>query len=168
MSNQKQQNIRTMTAILCTTLLGVSLLVTGCINTGEVKTPKSTQGYEPKRVYDADVSKVWKAANDVFDENRISVLSSDQASGRIQTDTIAGENLISIMGGGTMFRYSYNIRITSGDGGKTKLAIICKLESMHQIQNSTRPYMDVSPENPAKVKNYENWLYEQIEKKLGV
>ena len=166
MNNQKKKNITTMTAILSTTLLGISLLVTGCINTGEVKTQKSTLGFEPKRIYDADVGKVWKVTNDVLDENRIPVLSSDQASGRIQTDTIAGENYVSVLGGGTMFRYSYNIRITAGDGGKTKLAIICKLESMHQIQNSTRPYMDVSPENPEKVKNYENLLYEQIEKKL--
>lgn len=166
MNNRKTKNISNITAILGTTLVGISLLVVGCINTGEVKTPKSTQGFEPKRVYNADVSKVWKVTNDVLDENRISVLSSDQASGRIQTDTIAGENYVSVVGGGTMFRYSYNIRITSGDGGKTKLAIICKLESMHQIKNSTRPYMDVSPENSDKVKNYETWLYEQIEKKL--
>src|ERR1022692_4204648 len=126
------KNITIITTILGTTLLGTSLLVTGCINTGEVKTPKTSQGFEPKRVYVADVSKVWKVTNDVLEENRISVISSDQASGRIQTDTIAGENLISIVGGGTMFRYSYNIRITREDGGKTKLAIICKLESMHQ------------------------------------
>lgn len=160
------KNTTTITTILGTALLGTSLLVTGCINTGEVKTPKTSQGFEPKRVYDADVSKVWKVANDVLDENRISVISSDQVSGRIQTDTIAGENLISVVGGGTMFRYSYNIRITGEDGGKTKLAIICKLESMHQIRNSTRPFMDVSPEYPDKVKNLENWLYERVEKKL--
>jgi hypothetical protein len=166
MSNQKTKTISTITAILGTTLLGISLLVTGCFSTGEVKPPKPSQAFEPKRTYDANASKVWKVTNDVLDENRISVISSDQASGRIQTDTIAGENLISVVGGGTMFRYSYNIRITGEDGGKTKLAIICKLESMHQIRNSTRPFMDVSPEYPDKVKNYENWLYEQIEKKL--
>jgi hypothetical protein len=148
------------------TLLGVSLLVTGCINTGEVKTPKSTQSFEPKRAYDTSVSKVWKAANDTLDENRISVVSSDQAAGRIQTDTVAGDNYISVLGGGTMTRYSYNIRVTGEEGGKTKLFVICKYESMHQVGSSTRPYMDVGPEHPDKVKNYENWLYEQIEKKL--
>jgi hypothetical protein len=160
------KNITIITTILGTTLLGTSLLVTGCINTGEVKTPKTSQGFEPKRVYVADVSKVWKVTNDVLEENRISVISSDQASGRIQTDTIAGDNYVSVLGGGTEFRYSYNIKITGEDGGKTKLSIICKLESMHQIRNSTRPFMDVSPENPDKVKNLENWLYERVEKKL--
>jgi len=160
------KNITIITTILGTTLLGTILLVTGCINTGEVKTPKTSQGFEPKRSYDADVGKVWKVTNDVLDENRIAVISSDQASGRIQTATIAGENYVSVLGGGTEFRYSYNIRITGADGGKTKLSIICKLESMHQVGHSTRPFMDVSPENPDKVKNLENWLYERVEKKL--
>ncbi len=138
--------------------------LTGCFSTGEVKYPQASPGFEPKRAYDATVDKVWKAATDALDRNRIAVVSSDQSSGRIQTDTVAGENLISIVGGGTMFRYSYNIRVTHDEGGKTKLSIICKLESMHQIHNSTRPFMDVSPENQATVKNLENWLYEQIEK----
>ena len=147
-------------------LLLTAVFLAGCINTGEVKTPQAAQGFEPKGIYDADVSKVWKVTNDVLDENHIPVLSSDQASGRIQTDTIPGANFISVLGGGTETRYSYNIRITGEDGGKTKLAIICKLESMHQIGSSARPWMDVSPEYPDKVKNYDNWLYQQIEKRL--
>ena len=155
-----------MTAVLATAMVGASLLLTGCVNTGEVKTPKATLGYAPKRVYDASAGKIWKAVNDVLDENRIAVLSSDQTSGRIQTDTIAGDNYISVLGGGTMTRYSYNIKVIGDDGGKTRLLIVGKVESMHQIGNSTRPFMDVSPECPEKVKNYENWLFEQIEKKL--
>jgi hypothetical protein len=161
--------MKTITAIKIVSgaaLLGVNLFLAGCINTGEVKTPQAMQGFEPKQIYDADVSKLWKVTNDVLDENHIPVLSSDQASGRIQTDTIAGANYISVLGGGTETRYGYNIRITGEDGGKTRLAIICKLESMHQIGSSARPWMDVSPEYPDKVKNYENWLYQQIEKKL--
>jgi hypothetical protein len=161
--------MKTITAIKIVSgaaLLGMNLFLTGCINTGEVKTPLAAQGFEPKQTYDADVSKVWKVANDVLDENHIPVLSSDQASGRIQTDTIPGANYVSVLGGTTETRYSYNIRITGEDGGKTKLAIICKVESMHQIGSSTRPWMDVSPEYPDKVKNYENWLFEQIEKNL--
>jgi hypothetical protein len=148
------------------TILGITLFLTGCINTGEVKTPLAAQGFEPKGIYNADVTKVWKVTNNILDEDRISVISSDQASGRIQTDTIAGANYVSVLGGGTEFRYSYNIKITGEDGGKTKLTIICKLESMHQIGSSARPWMDVSPEYPDKVKNYENVLYEQIEKDL--
>jgi hypothetical protein len=148
------------------TMLVITLLLTGCINTGEVKTPLAAQGFEPKGIYNADVSKVWKVTNDVLDANHIPVLSSDQASGRIQTDIIPGANYVSVLGGTTETRYSYNIRITGEDGGKTKLAIICKLESMHQIGSSARPWMDVSPEYPDKVKNYVNWFYEQIEKGL--
>ncbi len=161
--------MKTITAIKVVSgaaLLGISLFLIGCINTGEVKTPQAAQGFEPRGIYDADVSKVWKVTNDVLDENHIPVLSSDQASGRIQTDTIPGANYISVLGGGTETRYSYNIRITGEIGGKTRLAIICKLESMHQIGSSARPWMDVSPESPDKVKNYENWLFQQIEKKL--
>jgi hypothetical protein len=143
-----------------------SVALAGCFNTAEVKYPQANSGFEPKRTYDATADKVWKAAVDALDSNRVTVLSADQASGRIQTDTLAGPNFISIVGGGTMYRYSFNLRITREESGKTKLFIVCKLESMHQIQNSTRPFMDVSPENQATVTGLENWLYEQIEKGL--
>ena len=150
---------KAFTALLLTAM-------TGCFSTGEVKYPQASPGFQPKRAYNVSADKVWKAVNDALESNRIAVVSADQPSGRIQTDTVAGENFVSIVGGGTVFRYSYNIRITHEEGGKTKLSIICKLESMHQIHNSTRPFMDVSPENQAAVMNLENWLYEQVEKNL--
>ena len=101
------------------TMLGITLFLAGCINTGEVKTPLAAQGFEPKGIYSADVSKVWKITNDALDANHIPVLSSDQTSGRIQTDTIPGANYVSVLGGTTETRYSYNIRITGEYGGKT-------------------------------------------------
>jgi hypothetical protein len=142
-------------------------VLTGCFSTGEVKYPQPSEGFNPKRIYDAPIEKVWKAVNDSLDSNRVAVLSSDKSAGRIQTDTVAGENYESALGGGTMFRYSYDVRITSEVDGKTKLSIMCKLESMHQSQRSTRPFMDVSPENQPTVKKLEDWLYEQVEKQLA-
>ncbi len=143
-------------------------VLTGCysINTHEVKYPQASQGFEPKRTYDASADKAWKAVNDALDRNRVAVVSSDQAAGRIQTDTVAGENSVMVLGGGTFYRYGYNIRLTPEDGGKTKIAVICKLESMFQTSRSTRPFTDVSPEHQPTVKALENWLYEEIEKSL--
>jgi hypothetical protein len=140
--------------------------VVGCTMQSGPNFPQPSPGFTPRHVYDASFEKVWKAVNDALDNNRIAIVSSDQAAGRMQTDYIAGPitSYVGFLGGTGTSRYSYNIKVSREDDGKTKLLIIGKLEqTLHGGQSAT-PYRDITPQNQAIVTNLENWLYEQIDK----
>lgn len=149
-------------------LLALSFALAGCITGG--KYPQaSTPGYEPRVIYDASFDKVWKAVNDALDSNRIAVVSTDQAAGRMQTDYVTGPTVgyLGGLGGLQNSRGNFNIRITREDSGKTKLLIIAKYETAYQGSHGNNTlYKDVSAQSPKVVKGMENWLYEQIEKRL--
>jgi hypothetical protein len=143
-------------------------LVVSCTTQSGPKFPQPSAGYTPRHTYDASFEKVWKTVNDTLDNNRIAVVSSDQAAGRMQTDYIAGPitSYVGFLGGVGTSRYSFSIKVNRQDDGKTKLLIIGKLEqTLHGGQSAT-PYRDITPQNQAIVTNLENWLYEQIEKGL--
>jgi hypothetical protein len=149
----------------CISLILLALVV-GCAMQSGPKFPQPSPGYTPRRAYDASFEKVWKAVNEALDNNRIGVVSADQAAGRIQTDYIAGPETTynAFLGGVGTSRYSFNIKMSRQDDGKTKLLIIGKLEqTLHGGQTAT-PYRDITPQNQAIVTNLENWLFEQIEK----
>jgi hypothetical protein len=149
-------------------ILLLAAFVGGCTAQSGPKFPQASPGYAAHQVYDASVEKVWKAVNDALDANRIAVVSSDQAAGRIQTDYIAGTTTayVAYLGGVGSSRYSYNIKISHQDDGKTKLLIIGKLEQTLHGGHSATPYRDITAQNQPIVTNLENWLYEQISKAL--
>jgi hypothetical protein len=140
--------------------------IVGCTTQSGPPFPKPTEGYAPRRVYDAPVETVWKTVNDTLDEDRVAVVSSDQTAGRIQTDYIAGPqtSYVGFLGGVGSSRYNFNIKVTRGDDGKTKLLISSKLEQTLHGEHSATPYRDITAQNQVIVTNLENWLYERIEK----
>jgi hypothetical protein len=147
-------------------LLAIAMAVAGCITEGKDRQKTATAAFQPRLVYDASFDKVWKAVNDILDQNRISVVSSDKATGRVQTDKITGPTTSPALLWVQNSRYSYNIRITPDDNGKTKVSILAKLEVSRQHGQTVEPYQDVTLQNQKIVKDYENWLYEQVEKAL--
>jgi hypothetical protein len=150
------------------TFLVLTAFVGGCATQSGPKFPQPSPGYAPRQVYDTSIEKVWKAVNDALDSNRIAVVSSDQAAGRIQTDYITGTTTayVAYLGGVGSSRYSYNIKISRQDDGKTKVLILSKLEQTLHGGHSATPYRDITTENQPIVTNLENWLYEQISKAL--
>jgi hypothetical protein len=156
-------NISRLSAFLVFTVF-----VGGCAMQSGPQFPQSSPGYTPRRVYDASFEKVWKTVNDTLDANRIAVVLSDQGAGRIQTDYITGTTTayVAFLGGVGSSRYSYNIKISRQEDGKTKLLIIGKLEQTLHGSHSTTPYRDITAQNQTIATHLENWLYEQIEKGL--
>jgi hypothetical protein len=154
------------TKLTCAVLFAFTFVLAGCITEGKDRFKKPSAGFQTHVVYDTSLEKAWKAVNDALDKNRIPVLSSDQASGRIQTDTVAGPTTSPALMWVDNSRYSYNIRVTHDDAGKTKILILAKIEVAHHQRNNNMSYEDQTPANHAAAKDLENWLYEQIEKAL--
>ena len=149
-------------------ILTTILLVFGCATqVGKATYPKATEGFVPKKIYAASFDPAWNSIGQALEENRIVIASSDKASGRVTTDYIAGPSeLYAVgLGGGTVYRYKYNISARA-EGEKTKITIFCTLEYSYSNSDVAKPFVDYGKENPQLVTSLENWLYEQIEKKL--
>jgi hypothetical protein len=147
---------RLIFSLIC---LAAYLLVSGCMtNTGAKKLPEAALGYQPKKIYDVDFNKAWKSVSRTLETEKIALITSNKAEGRMVTDNIQGSTETS-MGATITTRYSYMILFKKISSNKTRINIICKFESM----SSTIQWHDISKSNPGRVAKLEAWLYERIE-----
>ncbi|MDR3562669.1 MAG: hypothetical protein P4N59_14710 [Negativicutes bacterium] len=153
------------TSIPFAILLALALsLVTGCVSDNG-KFPQPTAGFTPKQAYSVPYDKVWNGILDALNENRITTVGVDKASGTIGTDYLAGPgSFMVIMAQST--RYKYGITVRSQPDGTVKVDVICKVESTINGGNGSSQWRDVTPQNAALASKLETWLYEQIEKKI--
>ena len=138
----------------------------GCI-TDNGKFPMSSPNFVPKRTYVVSHDKLWQATLDALDANRISVVNSDKADGRIQTDYIAGPGELNIaLAISQITRYKYNVTLRDEANGSVRLSIICTIEDSMSSARSTSQWRNVTNQNTALENRIEVWLYEQIERQL--
>jgi hypothetical protein len=151
-----------LSSVVC--CIGILLLVSGCASIGGAKFPEPAAGFQPKNNYDVAYEKMWINVRRVLETERIGIASSDKESGRIVTDYVQGETQILAAGllGAITTRYNYTITFEKTDSDKTRVGIICKLESMSEGLD----WHDVSRDNKALVNKLENWLYQRIENSL--
>jgi len=143
------------------TLVGCVPAGTGTL--GNARFPEaSTAGFQPEREYNVSYENMWKRIRHVLNAERISIASSDKKEGRIRTDYIQGETQLLLGGFADAFstRYKYTISLERIAQDKTRLNIICALETAPD----TGHWADASKDNAALVTNLENWLYERIHK----
>lgn len=143
-----------------------ALLAGGCV-TDNGKFPTPDANFTPKRTYAVSHDKLWQAALDALDENRIAVVNSDKADNRIQTDYIAGPGEVNIaLAISQITRYKYNITMRDEANGSVKLNVICTVEDSMSSAHSTSQWRDVTGQNTALENRLETWLYEQVEGEL--
>jgi NlpB/DapX lipoprotein len=141
-------------------------LLGGCV-TDNTKFPAPTANFTPKQKYAVSHDKLWQAALDALDSNRIAVVSSDKADGIIQTDYIAGPGEVMIpLGIEQVTRYKYNISLRDEASGSVKLNVICTIEDSMSSGHSASQWHDVTSQNTAQAAKLEAWLYEQVEDAL--
>jgi hypothetical protein len=140
------------------------LFATGCVSDNG-KFPAPSANFTPKRTYAVPYDKLWQAALDALDKNRITTVSVDKASGIISTDYVAGPGqFMVIMAQST--RYKYSISLRNESDGSVRMNVICKVESSINGQHGADPYRDVTPQNAVLTGKLESWLYEQIETEI--
>lgn len=137
---------------------------TGCV-TDNGKFPAPDANFMPKRTYAVPHDKLWQAALDALDKNRIAVATSDKADGIIQTDYLAGPGEFMVFAT-QITRYKYNITLRDESNGNVKLNIICTIEDSMNDGRSSTQWRDVTPQNQSLAAKLEAWLYEQIETDL--
>jgi hypothetical protein len=142
----------------CAALL---LFAGGCVTTNGTL-PTSSANFTPKGTYAISRDKLWQTILDTLDKNHIAAVTADKSSGIIQTDYIAGPEVANIAFVESV-HYKYNISLRDQSDGSVKVNIIGKLESTVNSGHGSSQWNDVTPQNVEKVKNLENWLYEQIE-----
>jgi len=130
------------------------------------KFPEPSAGFQPKRIYNVDYDQMWKTALRILEKNKIIVVSA--AEGRVVTDYIEGRT--ESMGpagilGTITTRYKYSLVVERIEQTKTRLGIICRLES-RSVTRASPGWHDISFENKQRLSMLEDWLYEQIENSL--
>lgn len=151
---------RTLLAFAC----AAALLAGGCV-TDNGKFPTPDANFMPKRSYAVSHEKLWQAALDALDKNRIAVVNSDKADGIIQTDYLAGPGEFMVFAT-QITRYKYNIAMREESDGSVKLDIICTVEDSVDDGRSSTQWRDVTPQNQPLAAKLEAWLYEKIEDEL--
>jgi hypothetical protein len=152
---------RTLFTFGCALML---LAGAGCVSdNGGFPTP--TANFTPKRAYAISQDKLWQSILDTLDKNRITIVSTDKASGIIGTDYIAGPGRLVLggLGGAQSTRYKYSINLRSDADGSVKVNVICKVESSINSGRGSSQWRDVTPSNVPLADKLETWLYEQIE-----
>ena len=132
------------------------------------KWPQPSPNFVPKQTYQVSFDKLWSAALDALDNNRITTVSLDKATGIIQTDFIQGFSFhidLILSKGGNDTRYKYNLKLKEQTDGSFKLNIVCKIEESSYTENGGTGWAEVGS-RPIH-KQLETWLYEQIEKGLN-
>lgn len=152
-----------LTSLLCAAAL---MLAVGCVSDNG-KFPTPTANFVPKRAYTVSQDKLWRAALDTLDNNRIAVINSDKVDGMIQTDYVSGPGNIMIpLNISQITRYKYHLNFRGEPDGSIKLNIICTVEDSMSDGKTTSQWRDVTSQNAKLVDSLETWLYEQVEDEL--
>jgi hypothetical protein len=136
--------------------------VSGCFSVGRTAFPVSAAGFQPQKEYRASYDQVWTTINRALQSERINVVSSLKADGRIVTDYVQGETQMIALVMALTTRYKYNISLERTAPETTRVTVIATLESSSQ----GLAWHDVSKDNQQIVQRLEYWLYERIERSL--
>jgi len=133
------------------------------------KIPEPSKNFVPRITYTVSYDRLWDAIMAALDKNQITALSADKTSGIIQSDFF-GEGTRLVLGGlaGTQSsRWKCNLALRNQSDDSVKLNITAKCESTSSSENLSTQWHDVSSQNAKSLKQFETWLYEQIEKELS-
>lgn len=145
----------------------ISVFLAGCVPIGATRFPQASENFLPKKEYAASFENTWASVHDVLNKNRIVVAAENKSEGRITTDYVQGQGQADAFGllGVISTRYKYAIRLTRAGSGNITIAVLANLESSGDAMPAWR---DISNDNKGIVAKLENWLYEQIQKRLVV
>jgi len=141
----------------------VACVPVGTGTLGSARFPEAPPaGFQPEREYKVSYENMWNRIRHVLNAERISIASSDKQEGRILTDYIQGETQLLLGGfaGAFSTRYKYTMSLERIAQDKTRLNIICTLETAPD----TGHWAEASKDNAGAVTKLENWLYERIQK----
>ena len=150
-----------MRHFFCTTVLLIIIFIVAGCSLGGAKFPTASEGYQPKRIHNIEKNKLFEKVASFLESERLTIKVLDKENGRIVTDYIQGETQFLIIMSLTT-RYNYTIRFKNLENNKTKIDIICRLESLA----ANLGWHDVGKDNVTIVKRLENWLYEKIENNI--
>jgi len=144
----------------------LSAVVSGCVPIGATRFPQAPENFVPKKEYATSFEAAWANVHDVLNKNRIVVAAENRGEGRVTTEYIQGQSQADVLGllGVISTRYRYSIRIARGANRNTTIDVVANLESSG---NAMPAWRDISNDNTRIVTNIENWLYEQIQKRLS-
>jgi len=144
----------------------IALVVGECVPIGVTRFPQPSENFTPKKEYAVSFDDAWSNVHDVLNKNRIVVATENKSEGRIATDYIQGQGQADGFGllGVISTRYKYAIRLARAGGGNTTINVLANLESSG---NAMPAWRDISNDNRGIVTRLENWLYEQIQKRLS-
>lgn len=129
------------------------------------KLPRPTEGYQPRTEFSAPVERVFDAALEMFDRNRIDAAHIDRQNHRLMSDYIAGPTYMTAFGllGFNTARYKFTLVFKPISPTVTRVDVRVRVESSGDAVQSWR---DVSQYNPEVVRDLEGWMYEQLERAL--
>ena len=163
---QEQTKVRfQMKALVISLILLIGgFYISGCVSIGSATFPEPDKGFQPKTEYPISLDTLWNAVRTTLLTQRINITSSDKSGGNINTYYVQGPTQLNLVPGMPSLntRYKYNITIQNVDAARSKLTVICTLESSSEAM----AWHDVSQDNKERVTDLENWLYEQIDKSL--
>ena len=132
--------------------------------------PEASAGFVPKQTYDVDANQLWGAMLSALSGNSIAIASAVKDAGQLTTDYIEGQQTTYLggLGGYSVSRYKYTFFVVP-EGAQTRLNIKAILESSHSgFRTSTTGFRDLSGQNPKVIEVLTNWMYQQIEQRLGL
>ena len=138
-----------------------SVLFCSCFTVGSATFPNASKNFIPRKTYPQPFDTLWNAVQNTLVANRITIASQDKENMSIQTDYIQGITQASLLGSEST-RYKYSIIFTSTGSHAFTMHIVATLEATSKGND----WNEVSKDNPALVRNLENWLYEKIENQL--
>lgn len=158
--------MRKQNVMMFIALLFLSVVLAACVPIGATRFPQPSENFMPKKQYAASFEDAWVGVHTVLDKNRIVVATENKDEGRVTTDYVQGQGQAAAFGllGVISTRYKYAIRLTRGGSGNTMINVLANLESSGSAMPAWR---DISNDNRHIVTNLENWLYEQIQKRLS-
>lgn len=149
-------------SILITVVFFSFLLLQACSGVA-TKYPRPTEGFEPKVTYDIPLDELWGKIVNLLTVERIGIAKNDKSSNYIESEPVfAGTETIGIDAYKTI-SYKYTYMFEKVGDNKTKLNVICKLESKAEMPGKKIDSHDISSENIELVTRIEKAMYEKVE-----
>ena len=148
-------------------IIGIILIISGCAaNITNVTFPKPSDGFQRNKTFNQSSTSMFQKIENVLEDNRIRIDTSDKASGKIVTDYIQGESIMYAGGmlGAIQMRYKYFIRIKPINDNSCNVDIQSVLESSGNQMTAWREITNNNEHNMKAAKDLEDWLYEKISK----
>jgi hypothetical protein len=141
--------------------------------------PRASAGFTPKKVYQVEASKAWKAAVDAINLNGLAIASANRDANQIGTVGKAGPSEGGgLFSGKLVTQYRYVITFVGVSPKATQINVTPVLEARRLAAGlgkalsgnnavSDVNWIDATADNPQDVEQLRNWMYEQIEQSLA-